>query len=130
MKLHYGWRFREVSKNEWHAATVPGEVHTDLLRAGLIDDPFYRDNEHKLQWIGKTDWEYECRFDVPSEILQRENIDLVFDGLDTYASVFLNDTLIIEADNMFRPWRAACKGLLKKEANPSAVHGCVVLANQ
>lgn len=100
----------------------PGEAHTDLLRAGLIDDPFYRDNESKLQWIGKTDWEYECRFSVPAEILQRENIDLVFDGLDTYASVFLNDTLIIEADNMFRPWRAACKTLLKQEENSLRIH--------
>jgi beta-mannosidase len=53
-KIHSGWKFREVGKPDWYNATVPGCVHTDLLAKKLIDDPFYRDNEKKQQWIGKT----------------------------------------------------------------------------
>ncbi len=112
-----GWQFHEVGKDDWHAATVPGCVHTDLLNNKLIDDPFYRDNEQKLQWIGKTDWEYQTTFSVGPEILQRGNIDLVFEGLDTYANVFLNGESLLNTDNMFRTWRAECKRLLRPGDN-------------
>jgi beta-mannosidase len=115
--LATGWQFREVGKDAWHPAIVPGCVHTDLLNNNLIDDPFYRDNEQKLQWIGKTDWEYQTTFKVAPKILSRQNIDLVFEGLDTYANVFLNDEPLIDADNMFRTWRTDCKRLLKPGVN-------------
>ena len=108
-----GWEFREVKKEDWHPATVPGSVHTDLLANKLIEDPFYRDNEQKQQWIGKTDWEYRTTFKVTQQILDRKNLELVFNGLDTYADVFLNDKLLIKTDNMFRTWRVACAGGLK-----------------
>jgi len=108
-----GWQFHEAGKDAWHAASVPGCVHTDLLSNHLIDDPFYRDNEQKQQWIGKTDWEYQTHFPVTQATLSRENIELVFEGLDTYADVYLNDTQILKADNMFRTWRVDCKRALK-----------------
>ncbi|HVQ39751.1 MAG TPA: glycoside hydrolase family 2 protein [Pyrinomonadaceae bacterium] len=115
--VHTGWQFREVGKDPWHPAIVPGSVHTDLLNNKLIEDPFYRDNEQKLQWIGKTDWEYQTAFNVTPEILARDHVDLVFEGLDTYANVFLNDASLVNTDNMFRTWRADCKRLLKPGAN-------------
>ena len=107
--LHSGWKFREAGKGEWRAANVPGCVHTDLLANGLIEDPFYRDDEPKLQWIGKTDWEYQTTFDAPPSLLKREHVELVFEGLDTYATVTLNGSVLLEADNMFRTWRVDCK---------------------
>ena len=115
--IQTGWQFREAGKDTWYSATVPGSVHTDLLNNKLIEDPFYRDNEQRLQWIGKTDWEYQATFNVTPEILARNNIELVFEGLDTYADVFLNDVSLLNADNMFRTWRADCKRLLKRGAN-------------
>jgi beta-mannosidase len=115
--LHAGWQFREAGKNAWHPATVPGCVHTDLLKNGLIEDPFYRDNEARLQWIGKTDWEYQTSFNVGPELLKRQNLELVFEGLDTYANVFLNDVPLLNADNMFRTWRVSAKGALKAGDN-------------
>lgn len=115
--LHTGWQFREVGKDGWRPAIVPGCVHTDLLNNKLIDDPFFRDNEQKLQWIGRTDWEYQTTFNVAPGILARDNIDLVFEGLDTYANVFLNNESLLNADNMFRTWRADCKRLLRAGAN-------------
>src|SRR3989441_819721 len=115
--LQTGWQFRQVGKDAWVQATVPGCVHTDLLNNKLIEDPFYRDNEQKQQWIGKTDWEYQTTLNATVELLRYEQIELVFEGLDTYANVFLNDASLLNADNMFRTWRVDCKRLLKPGAN-------------
>src|SRR5229473_2072209 len=117
MSVHTGWQFREAGKDKWYPATVPGCVHTDLLNNKLIDDPFYRDNEKKLQWIGKTDWEYQILFNVTAEMRERTNLELVFEGLDTYANVFLNDEPVISTDNMFRTWRVDAKRLARLGAN-------------
>jgi beta-mannosidase len=113
MPIDTGWQFREVGKADWHDAKVPGCVHTDLLANKLIEDPFYRDNEKKQQWIGKTDWEYRTSFKVTAQTLERENVELVFEGLDTYARVYLNEQLVLNADNMFRTWRVDAKPSLK-----------------
>src|SRR6185369_2870690 len=87
------------------------------LNNKLIEDPFYRDNEQRLQWIGKTEWEYQTTFKIAPDVLRHANIDLVFEGLDTYANVFLNDESLLNTDNMFRTWRADAKRLLKAGAN-------------
>ncbi|HEV2862187.1 MAG TPA: glycoside hydrolase family 2 protein [Pyrinomonadaceae bacterium] len=115
--LHEGWRFRQAGKAEWHPAAVPGCVHTDLLDNRLIEDPFFRDNEPKLQWIGKTDWEYQLSFTVGKDVLSRRRLELVFEGLDTYANVTLNDRPLLDADNMFRTWRVDVKNVLRPGAN-------------
>jgi beta-mannosidase len=112
-----GWMFSRAGSQEWYDASVPGCVHTDLLDNGLIDDPFYRDNEQAVQWIEGEGWEYAATFAAGDDLLARENIDLVFEGLDTYATVFLNDSLVLTADNMFRTWRVPCRSLLKAGEN-------------
>jgi len=117
ISLNANWQFREANKSEWNPAAVPGCIHTDLLANKLIEDPFYRDNEKKQQWIGKTDWEYQTTFQVSPEMLKRQNLEIVFDGLDTYANVFLNDKPILDADNMFRTWRVEVKDSLKQGEN-------------
>lgn len=117
MTIDAGWQFREAGKTDWHTATVPGCVHTDLLANKLIEDPFYRDNEKKQQWIGKTNWEYTTTFKITPQIMNREKVELVFEGLDTYAEVYLNDQLLLNADNMFRTWRVDAKQALKSGDN-------------
>ncbi|MGC4231408.1 MAG: glycoside hydrolase family 2 TIM barrel-domain containing protein [Niabella sp.] len=111
--LHSGWQFRKAQTGKWHAATVPGTVHTDLLANRLIADPYYRDNEKKLQWIDTVNWEYKTSFTAGTEMLQKKHIELVFDGLDTYADVYLNNQLILSANNMFRQWKVDVKKILK-----------------
>ncbi len=117
MPLLTGWQFREAGRDTWYPANVPGGVHTDLLNNKLIDDPFYRDNEKKLQWIGKTDWEYQTTFNVTTEMLKRNSLELIFEGLDTYAKVLLNDELLLSTDNMFRTWRVDAKRFARPGAN-------------
>ena len=94
--LNDGWKFREANKTEWFPATVPGCVHTDLLASKMIEDPFYRDNEKSLQWIGKTDWEYQTVFRFRPKCSNAKISKLYSKGLDTYANVFLNDKAILE----------------------------------
>lgn len=122
MPLHSGWKFRQANRNEWHPATVPGVVHTDLLDNGLIEDPYYRLNERSLQWIDKEDWIYEVSFDAGTLTRGYEHVRLEFLGLDTYADVFLNETRILTADNMFRRWAAEVKPLLKERGNVLRVY--------
>ncbi len=80
-------------------------------------DPFFRDNEAKLQWIDEASWEYQLNFDVPAALLGRANVDLVFDGLDAAAEVYLNDAKVLDADNMFRVWRVPVKANLHAGKN-------------
>ncbi|MFV0604590.1 MAG: beta-mannosidase [Niabella sp.] len=111
--IHSNWKFTKAGSNEWQPATVPGTVHTDLLNNKRIPDPYYGTNEEKLQWIGTTNWEYKTTFNLSSNLLNKKIINLVFDGLDTYADVYLNGQLILQADNMFRQWKVNVKDLLQ-----------------
>ena len=114
--LSANWQFRKAGDStEWMPATVPGTVHTDLLKNNKIPDPFYRDNESKVQWVDREDWEYKTSFDVDTLKLQQPNgnAELVFEGLDTYADVYLNGHKILEANNMFRTWKMDVKQWLK-----------------
>ncbi|HHI68189.1 MAG TPA: glycoside hydrolase family 2 protein, partial [Planctomycetes bacterium] len=117
LDLGGSWEFHVAGQKKWYPAHVPGCVHTDLLAAGLIPDPFYRTNERDLQWIDKVDWEYRKTFTAGEEILSRERVRLVFQGLDTYARVYLNGALLLRADNMFRTWSADCRPFLRKGPN-------------
>ncbi len=110
--LESNWTFKAVNDSTWYPATVPGVVHTDLHANHLIPDPMYGNNEQELQWIGETDWEYRTVLVVKEGGLAKKHMDLCFDGLDTYADVYVNDSLVLEANNMFRSWRIGVKPLL------------------
>ena len=120
--LNKGWTFGMARQPNRHPAVVPGVVHTDLLREGLIEDPYIGLNERSVQWVDKEDWVYETTFQVSEAITGKDRIELCFEGLDTYADVYLNDKKIIEADNMFRIWRAEVKPLLKSGSNVLRVY--------
>ncbi len=117
LDLGGAWEFHMAGQRKWYPARVPGCVHTDLMAAGLIPDPFYRTNEKDLQWIDKVDWEYRRTFQAGDDLLSRERVRLVFQGLDTYADVYLNGARLLRADNMFRTWSADCRPFLRKGSN-------------
>lgn len=122
ISLNQNWEFRKAGDTIWYPATVPGCVHTDLLANKLISDPFYRDNESKVQWVENEDWEYQTFFDCDSDLLQYKHPELHFDGLDTYADVYFNDSLILRADNMFRSWDVDVKKKLRARNNHLFIH--------
>jgi beta-mannosidase len=113
IELHRGWQFKKVTDSIWQSATVPGNVHSDLFSHQLIEDPFIGDNEKDVQWISETDWEYKTIFLIDEETFQKNHFEINFEGLDTYASVYLNDSLILNANNAFRRWNINVKPLLK-----------------
>lgn len=122
VQLDKNWQFRQYQVGQWLDAKVPGQIHEDLLNHKLIDDPFQYSNDKKVQWIGFKDWEYQTSFDIPESLLEKGHVDLVFSGLDTYADVYLNGYMILEADNMFRTWRVDAKNYLKATGNLLRVH--------
>lgn len=110
------WQFHQYSSTEWLPATVPGSVQTDLLANEKIPDPFFGSNEQQLQWIGESGWVYKSTFNA-DKIIGNDQVELVFEGLDTYAKVWLNDSLILTANNMFRQWTIPVKSLLREKDN-------------
>ncbi|OGV70693.1 MAG: hypothetical protein A2283_11695 [Lentisphaerae bacterium RIFOXYA12_FULL_48_11] len=115
--LNGKWQVSREGGNEWIDAVVPGCIHTDLLVAKKIPDPFYRDNEKNVQWVSAAAWNYRRSFDVPPDVLDREYVLLRCEGLDTLASIKLNDTEVGKTDNMFRTYEFDVKKLLKAGAN-------------
>ena len=95
----------------------PSDIHMALFNASVIADPFFSDHEKELQWVGQQTWKLETSFDLDQAIISYDNIEMVFNGLDTYADVTLNDSLLLSADNMFRTWRVNVTDLLKEDAN-------------
>src|SRR5512140_3609000 len=103
--LNGSWQFRQANSNEWLSGQVPGGVHTDLLELGRIPDPFAADNEKRVQWVAETDWVYRRNINVSKEMLAETQVNLVCDGLDTLARVYVNGSLVGRGENMFRQYR-------------------------
>ncbi|KKB09207.1 glycoside hydrolase family 2 protein [Devosia chinhatensis] len=108
--LHSGWTLTclggpgaRPGLPEAIPAQVPGTVHTDLLAAGLIPDPYLDLNEIAVDWVGRCDWRYDLVFDWRDE--GAEITDLVFAGLDTFAAIRLNGVAIGDTANMNRAYR-------------------------
>lgn len=129
--LDAGWQLRAAdaalstpdnlaATSGWRAARVPGNVIQDLLAAGDIPDPFIGTNEQDVQWVGERDWCYRLDFDVDLATLAAHT-DLVFEGLDTFARVWLNGELILEGDNMFVPARVSVGTRLRQGSNRLAI---------
>lgn len=111
--LNTGWEFSQAGTELWRPAQVPGTVHQDLINHKQLPDPFYGINEQKIQWVENEDWEYRTAFIVTPEQLKRDDAQLVFEGLDTYADVYLNGALLLKADNMFVGYTIPVKSQLR-----------------
>jgi beta-mannosidase len=102
-------------------ATVPGCVHTDLLARGLIPDPYLDLNEAEVAWIGYVDWEYRCVLDLPGDVAPGTRTDLVCEGLDTVATVLVNDEPVGRTENMHRSYRFDVGPVLRPGSNTLAI---------
>ncbi len=122
INLNKGWEFSQVGKGEWLPVKVPGTVHQDLINHGMIPNPFYGKNEEKVQWVENEDWTYRTTFNVTDEQLAREAAVLEFEGLDTYADIYLNGSLLERTDNMFVGYTLPVKEVLRKGENRLQVY--------
>ena len=115
------WGLRNDNGSIRLNATVPGMVHTDLLAAGVIGEPYHQYNDRDLAWIIADNWTYTREFTPPPGILGSSHSRLVFEGLSTIASVFLNGVLVLSTSNQFVTWIVATDGMLRPGANSLTV---------
>lgn len=113
--LETNWSFKSKHGADWYPATVPGNIFTDLLDHQLIKDPFIKNNEAQVQWVSDSTWIYKTTFRSDEHVLQKGYIDLHFEGLDTYADVYLNDSIILFSRNAFRTYSVPVKSILKAD---------------
>ncbi|MFB3880752.1 MAG: glycoside hydrolase family 2 protein [Armatimonadota bacterium] len=112
------WTLSRLGEEEAEvSAQVPGCVHTDLLAAGRIPDPFVRDNEDAVQWVSEQDWVYRREFEVTPELLAHDRVLLRCEGLDTLATITINGKRVGAGDNMFRVWEMNVKQALRPGGN-------------
>lgn len=119
------WEFYHAESGRWYSAQAPGCIHTDLRRHGLIPDPFFGENEKSLQWIERLDWRYRTSIDVGAEFVGEPQIELVFDGLDTLATISLNGEVVGQSENMF----CDCRFPVGKAVKPGQNTLEIVFAN-
>ena len=117
LSLNGAWQLYNRGQGDAIPAQVPGCVHTDLLAQKMIPDPYYRDNELAVLWVGETDWTYRRSFEVPRNLLTAERVILRCKGLDTIAHVRLNGHELGYVDNMFREWTYDVKDVLREGKN-------------
>ncbi len=117
LDLGGAWSFQQVGQAGWAPARVPGNVHTDLMALGRLKDPHIGENEAEMGWVEEADWAYRRRFDASPRLLASPRLRLVAEGLDTYASLWLNGRRLGSAQDMFVEHDFDVTGKLKAKGN-------------
>ncbi len=120
--LNQGWTLTGDTLDINLRVDVPSVVQQSLYENGLIPHPYLGTVENQLLWISDHPWDYTLHFDADKELFEKENVELCFEGLDTYAEVSLNGYELFSADNQFREWKADAKPFLKEKDNLLEVH--------
>ena len=120
--LNQGWTLTGDTLNINLPVDVPSVVQQSLYENGVIPHPYLGAVENQLLWISDHPWDYCLRFDADKDLLEKQVVELVFEGIDTYAEVKLNGEKLFFADNQFRVWNHEVKDLLKKKDNLLEVH--------
>ncbi|MEJ6949963.1 beta-mannosidase [Natronospora cellulosivora (SeqCode)] len=120
--LNGKWILEKSVDSKKYQASVPGCVHTDLLAAGEIEEPFYRDNEKNIMWIGESDWDYSREFEITADLLKKDKVLLKCHGLDTLATISINAKELAKTKNMYRTWEFDIKDILNEGKNTIQVH--------
>lgn len=111
------WKMRRADEERFYDASVPGSVYRDLLNAGQMEDPFWKDNETEALKLMDHDYEYSTTFICDDEMINMSELMLVFEGLDTLADIYLNNRHLGSANNMHRTWKYPVRSLLNTGEN-------------
>jgi beta-mannosidase len=107
----------DINVDDWLLAEAPLTAHTNLLANKLIPDPFMGVNEREVQWVNESEWWYRKEIELTPELIGKNVVELSFESLDTFATIWVNDTKVGEANNMFTPWRFNIKQVAKHGKN-------------
>jgi beta-mannosidase len=116
-QLNDNWKFCRLGSNKWYSAIIPGSIHNDLYQHNQIPNFLIGFNEDSIQWVENEDWSYQCEFNIDSTILNKSKVYLQFEGLDTYAGIYLNGNKIDTSFNMFVAKEIDVKSHLKSGNN-------------
>lgn len=116
-KIELNWQVFNPLKNTWMEFGEKGSVQEAFLNAGELPDPFLEKNEDLYQWIENYEWQLNSRFELDEASFNRDFIEMNFFNVDTYASIFLNDSLLGKTDNAFRPYYFDIKRFAKMGTN-------------
>ena len=111
------WCLKDENLQNICEAKVPGSVIDSMYKAGLIEHPYYRDNEYRIREMFNNDYILEREFSVPEEILVSERLEFVAEGLDTLAETEINGVKVLSADNMHRTYRVPVKDVVHAGVN-------------
>ncbi|XP_022688923.1 beta-mannosidase-like isoform X1 [Varroa jacobsoni] len=111
------WKVTNANRSISISARVPGGIYSDLHRAGIISEPYYRFNDMLQRWVCYDDWTWTSKFTVPVAVLASPNLNLVFHGIDTAANISLNGRKILTTDNMFLRYVVDVRGVLNEGDN-------------
>jgi len=111
------WDLVRLADSSVRRMQVPGDIYSALIHTGELPDPYFGENELKVQWPGREDWKLERRFWVPDHFLRLETIKLLAEVIDTVADVYLNGVLIGTSENMFRRFEADAGAFLHSGEN-------------
>lgn len=114
---HVVWQMKRTDRTEWNPARVPGSVYDDLQRAGLLPDPYDRDNQAAALEAARFDYEYQASFSLSARDLGHSRLLLRCLGLDTLCTITLNDMQVAQTDDMHRVYEFDVKPLLRVGAN-------------
>ena len=120
--LNQGWTLTGDTVDINMQVDVPSVVQQSLYENGIIPHPYLGTVENQLLWISDHPWDYMLHFDADKDLLEKESVELVFEGIDTYADVSLNGEKLFFSDNQFRAWKHEVKDLLKEKDNLLEVH--------
>ncbi|WP_339287538.1 glycoside hydrolase family 2 protein [Paenibacillus sp. FSL E2-0201] len=112
VNLNGKWQMKRLDHPKWLEASVPGSVYHDLLNAGEMPDPFYREQEYEVLELSKYDYEYQRSFQLEDGVLEHDRVFLLCEGLDTLCELYLNGTNILNSDNMHRTYEVDIKSAL------------------
>lgn len=108
----------KLSSPRWEAevdAHVPGSVLAEMLDRGMTEDPYWRTNEYEVREQFRNDYCYTCTFRVPGEMLEADELNLVFEGIDTIGDIYFNGELLAAVKDMHRCWRFPLKNRVQGE---------------
>lgn len=115
LSLNGAWRVKDLQGELSFEGKVPGVVQQDLIEKGIFPHPYVGDNEDVFSKLERKDWMYERTFEFNEEISDEEEVDLVFEGIDTLGKIFLNGIFLGKTENMFLEYRFDVKNVLKRE---------------
>ncbi len=106
------WKYRHLNAEKWKRTPIPHNLVYSLQNDTLVKKIYFGKSVQKNKWIEDSLWEFQTVFYLNNSSAKKEKINLIFEGLDTHAEVYLNDSILFYADNMFKKWKIDCKDRL------------------